>query len=703
LQNGPKELGVNNLFALCLLPWDFPFPIPYYGYVALFPYTYYGYEVLFPSNDGAPIDAATTPYLCPMDVQSSNDENEHEVSGDVCSTLTIADCYLEPWCQPVSVLLRPAVTKNDAVMVESDFCSTFEMVGCMARKDCGQDTRTVRREDGRYFTYATDCPPPAYQEWLATVDKPEHYQEPEDPYHVCSGEYLSRTTDKVRAIESRLCTNSLKRLFSNTTHMEQEKNQYRPFAHGPSPFEQAKVLSGSNHNMPLTVQHTNNNGVALLFKEVNAKEATFALRLALFDSSLKMVENRLLSTDESGEYFHLIPLTDDQGFAILGSRPGTATPDSRFWIMKTDRLGKVLWKKEHVEQVLDRIERAILTADGGLILLGERTGNYSTDNHDLWMIRLDTSGDTMWMMPVGKKSPGTSSILIPSPNGDYTVLYFLQSENTDDYHLVLARFSSSGDLQWNTSLARTSWKKAISLLALPEHSFSMSHYSFFQYLFGTFDGIVIRGKDFGGLVWPEPCNRTEFVIQDYLLGTDDSITVTGEDDYVVFDEEMPTEAPLIECDRVVTTLSASSIDGYYILIQLNSSDPESSQSWLELARFDSSGDLTWNDEYNCERFASAVDLFPLTDGGVVVLGTTEKYEPVGSDIFLLVSDGKRENVWHKTYGSEGNEKAFAVVPWQSGGLLLLGTTSSGASGESDSLLYQLDAHGDVVQKNAPSQ
>lgn len=87
------------------------------------------------------------------------------------------------------------------------------------------------------------------------------------------------------------------------------------------------------------------------------------------------------------------------GFFIAGYTGSTNHGDYDFVVFKTNEQGDLQWKKEYGGPNWEILHDAKLLSDGGLILVGQTEGA-TTDGVDIYMVRTDALGDTLWTKTV---------------------------------------------------------------------------------------------------------------------------------------------------------------------------------------------------------------------------------------------------------------------------------------------------------------
>lgn len=85
---------------------------------------------------------------------------------------------------------------------------------------------------------------------------------------------------------------------------------------------------------------------------------------------------------------------EGEGFYIAGYTSSTENADFDFMLMKTDEDGAFLWEKKYGGSDWEILHDAVLL-DDGIVLVGEVEGLY-TQGKDIYMVRTDLDGDTLW-------------------------------------------------------------------------------------------------------------------------------------------------------------------------------------------------------------------------------------------------------------------------------------------------------------------
>jgi|GEM_PF-3428976 len=140
-------------------------------------------------------------------------------------------------------------------------------------------------------------------------------------------------------------------------------------------------------------------------------------------------------------------------------------------------------------------------------------------------------------------------------------------------------------------------------------------------------------------------------------------------------------------------------DGGYIL-GANTDSFGNGKTDILLLKLDVSGGIEWQKLYGGEGDEKIVDLQATTDGGYIVIGSTDSFGAGKSDVWVLRLNDTGEIQWQKAYGGAEEEAGSSVRETSDGGYILCGTTSSFGSGGEDIWVLKLNEDGTIKWQRA---
>ena len=88
------------------------------------------------------------------------------------------------------------------------------------------------------------------------------------------------------------------------------------------------------------------------------------------------------------------------GFFLTGYTNSYGAGGYDFYLVKIQEDGTPEWERTYGSSGWEKVVDAALTRDTGLIMVGELDDGLS-DNKEIWMVRVDKSGDTLWTKTLG--------------------------------------------------------------------------------------------------------------------------------------------------------------------------------------------------------------------------------------------------------------------------------------------------------------
>jgi hypothetical protein len=145
-----------------------------------------------------------------------------------------------------------------------------------------------------------------------------------------------------------------------------------------------------------------------------------------------------------------IQYTNNGDFIIAGAI--TETNWSRdIWLVKTNPSGDTLWTKILGTSGKDESVGVLVTSDGGYFLSGQ-TNSYGAGSYDIWLIKTDALGIMQWNKTYGTSFMETGCVTARTVDGG-----FILAGQTDllsngwDWAIWILRIDSSGDTLWTTT------------------------------------------------------------------------------------------------------------------------------------------------------------------------------------------------------------------------------------------------------------
>ena len=155
---------------------------------------------------------------------------------------------------------------------------------------------------------------------------------------------------------------------------------------------------------------------------------------------------RTYGGDDHDEGYHA-EQTLDGGFIITG---GTSSPSGGsewdVYLIRTDAIGDTLWTRYYGGPNYEMGYYVQQTLDGGFVIAGE-TNSYGAGNSDFYLVKTDASGDTLWTRTYGGYHNDVARSVQYVNNG-YIIIGHSLSFGATDEDMYIVRINLLGDTLW---------------------------------------------------------------------------------------------------------------------------------------------------------------------------------------------------------------------------------------------------------------
>jgi hypothetical protein len=299
------------------------------------------------------------------------------------------------------------------------------------------------------------------------------------------------------------------------------------------------------------------------------------------------------------ERSYSVQQTKDGGYVIAGYTTSTLFDLADVYLIKTDANGDTLWTRTYGDTYYVDSGRSVQqTTDGGYIIAGHTFYTSGGSNSDIYLIKTDTSGNTLWTRTYGGSGAEYSESVQQTTDGGYIIAGYTNSFGADIYDVYLIKTDTSGNTLWTRTYGGNPFNMGLSVLQ-------------------TIDsGYVIAGY--------------------------------------------------------TNSFGADGFDVYFI-------------------KADANGDTLWTRTYGGSNNDYGHSVHKSTDGGYVIAGCTKSFGAGGLDVYLIKTDANGDTLWTRTYGGSGAETGWSVQQTTDGGYIIAGYTNSFGAGDLDVWLIRIEA------------
>ena len=211
--------------------------------------------------------------------------------------------------------------------------------------------------------------------------------------------------------------------------------------------------------------------------------------------------------NDYGNQANSVTTASDGGYVIGGWYDISALFTSEFYLIRTDDQGDTLWARTYGEKTDSNARNgsgnqgfhAFQTADQGYFFVGEVHG-FGAGSSDVYAIRLDASGDTLWSRTFGSPESDYGQNALQTSDGGFLIAGYTESPDIDIRDAYLIRLNSAGNLRWARTFGGQQIDAVSGLVQSTDGGFVMVGYTF---SFGATSSqvYIIKTDSSGEVIW----------------------------------------------------------------------------------------------------------------------------------------------------------------------------------------------------------
>jgi hypothetical protein len=397
--------------------------------------------------------------------------------------------------------------------------------------------------------------------------------------------------------------------------------------------------------------------MAMISEERLAMKIMGVLLIALFLASFARAQQtwtRAYGGSEGDDQGFSIQQTTDGGYIIAGSTNSYGSGGYDVYLIKTDASGDTLWTRTYGGRRDDWACSVQQTSDGGYIVAGFTESFRDTLYGDVYLIKTNASGDTLWTRTYGGDSVDEGYSVQQTLDGGYIVAGWTNSFGAGSYDVYLIRTNASGDTLWTKTYGGTGGDLGYCVRQTADGGYMVTGYTH-SFGVGHADVYLIKTNASGDTLWTRTYGGTDF---------DEGYSVR------------------------------QTMDGGYVIAGVTFSFG-AGQGDVYLVKTNAAGDTLWTRTYGGKDEDWGWSVEQTLDGGYIISGYSNSFGSGSYYVYLIKTDASGYASWTKTYGGAGWNEGYSVQQTTDGGYVVAGYTTSLGPGGDDVYVIKTDANGNV--------
>ncbi len=292
--------------------------------------------------------------------------------------------------------------------------------------------------------------------------------------------------------------------------------------------------------------------------------------------------------------------------------------------------------------------------DGGWILVGFTT-TYGSGGQDLYLVRLNSEGDTLWTRAVGGTDDDVGTAVLETPDHGFLAVGFTYSFGAGNDDVYLVKTDSVGQVLWTRTHGGAIADEAYDLQSLGNGRYLVAGrtYSFGA---GNFDCYLLCIDSLGDTLWTRTYGGA-------ITDGAESLVPTADGGFVLV--------------GYTYSYGAGNYDAFAVKV-------------------DSAGNFLWQHTYGGPDDDVGTDAAPTADGGLLMVGYSYTYANGPEDAYLVRIRSDGTQAWSSHLGGAGRDEGHAVARIPGGHYLMAGYTYSYGAGDADAWIVELDTLGTLL-------
>lgn len=371
------------------------------------------------------------------------------------------------------------------------------------------------------------------------------------------------------------------------------------------------------------------------------------------------------SSSDAGTF---VQRTRDGGYIITGytSSYGADAPFSwlikvqhrgDLWLIKTDSQGNREWDRTYGGLGKDLGFFVQQTEDGGYLIVGGKKSFWIIGNYDLWAIKTDEKGKTLWEKTYGMSGEDLGFSGQQTIDGGYILAGYASFSQGRKARIV--KIDSQGNKIQDTVTGRLNSEAACVKL--------------------TDDG----GCIITGYTQPSDAKKEDV----WLIKSDSNGTMQWQKTFGGVNRDLGL------------SVQQTNDGGYVVTGFTESFGVGEGDVWL--IKTDAQGGEEWNRTFGGVNFESGASVIQTKDGRYVITG----YKTISAEnrtgysrlftsphqgrLWLIKTDEQGKSLWDLSLGGSGNDWGNCVLEAQDGGYVVAGVTESFGAGKEDVWLIKV--------------
>ncbi|MFH1863090.1 MAG: choice-of-anchor D domain-containing protein [bacterium] len=350
----------------------------------------------------------------------------------------------------------------------------------------------------------------------------------------------------------------------------------------------------------------------------------------------------------SNDYGWDVRQLSDSSFITTGYTYSYGVGNADVWLIKLNSSGNQIWNFTYGGTGLDVGYAVRQTFDGGYVIAG-CTASYGAGGQDFWLVKMTASGIQQWSQTYGGSGDEWAHCVEQTPDSGYIIAGWTNSYGAGNRDFWLIKTNANGDSLWKRTFGGINLDYGMSVQPTTDGGYIATGYTW-SFGAGSADVWLIKVSAAGDSLWSKTFGGSQYDAGRCVQQTTDGGFIIAGETY---------------------SFGAGSYDAWLIKTNAN-------------------GDSIWSRFFGGSNVDYAQSVQQTTDGGYILAGWSASYSGGNNDVWMVKTDSLGITQWSDTFGGSNTDEARSVRQTLDGGYIVAGYTASYGAGNKDFWLIRLE-------------
>ena len=346
--------------------------------------------------------------------------------------------------------------------------------------------------------------------------------------------------------------------------------------------------------------------------------------------------------------------TDDGGYLVAGLTKSFGVYWQDIYLIKTDAWGDTLWSKRIGKSEYGELPYSMIkTNDNNLAIVGTTSkiisGSYV---HEVLLLKFNEYGDTLWYRNYGIYSENSGYDVKQTNDNGFIITGYTYNNAIATSYVLLIKTDENGNEQWMKTYALRQSNGGNSVIQTNDGGYFIVGYSSLGALELT-DCLLIKTNAIGDTLWTK-----------FFGGNDHDACACTYEDFT----------GNLHIGGFTRSFGGGEQDAF-------------------LSKLNASGEEIWMKTYGGINDDNGVMFIPTNNNSFVIVGATKSFGLGERDVYLIKTDIDGNELWYRTFGGTNDDMARFIQQTNDGGFIIAGSTKSFGAVNYDVYLIKADANG----------